>query len=124
MATARNKVTAEKKAAFLEAFKEKGSIFHAAPVAGISRKQVHAWINTDPAFAKAMAEHKYEAADALEDSLYERGMKSDTTAAIFWLKGARPEKYKDRVDATLKGDPKQPIVITSMTAVPPVEVKE
>ena len=111
----RPNVTAEKKAKFIEEFKKRGSIFHAAPAAGCSRRQVQRWRETDPAFALAMHDANYEAADALEDSLYERGMKSDTTAAIFWLKGNRPEKYRERVDNTHRGDPQAPIQFIRMT---------
>lgn len=34
----------------------------------------------------------------------------DTTACIFWLKNRQRDKWRDRVDQTLSGDPENPIV--------------
>jgi hypothetical protein len=57
--------------------------------------------------------------DALETSLYERAMRSDTVAAIFLLKGARPHVYRDRHEVTGKeGGPLITMVIPEECDVP------
>lgn len=111
---ARNR-TAEKKAAFLEALAAKGSATHAAHAAGIGRRTAYDWKVADEEFAAEWKASIDSAIEELERALYERGkgwreqeigedgipfdvgpVKYDTTAAIFWLKGHAPEKYKER----------------------------
>ena len=48
-----------------------------------------------------------EAGDALEDKLMDLAHEGNVTAAIFLLKGARPQKYKDRNELSFQwdGDP-------------------
>ena len=43
-----------------------------------------------------------EAGDALEDKLNELAHEGNVTAAIFLLKGLRPQKYKDRTETSFK----------------------
>ena len=45
-----------------------------------------------------------EAADALEDKLNDLAHEGNVTAAIFLLKGLRPEKYRDRSAMTVEWD--------------------
>lgn len=70
-----------------------------------------------------MADAREDAVEALEDSLYERGLAGDNVAAIFWLKGAKPEKYREQVAVRHGGDPTNPapIRIQTITAVAPPE---
>lgn len=105
--------TAEKKQAFLAALQAKGSVYHACKTGGIGRTTAYRWREEDADFARGWDEAKEDAADNLEQSLYERGMTSDTTAAIFWLKGNRPEKFKDRVTAEHTGKDGGPIEFTN-----------
>jgi hypothetical protein len=97
MVTARNKATAEKKRAFLAAFATCGTIFHAAHAAEIDRVTVYRWRGADPEFVTAMDNARETSTDVLEDSLYQRAVKGDTTAAIFLLKGRRRDVYGDKV---------------------------
>ncbi len=111
-----------KKAAFIAAFKERGAVCHACETAKVSRATVYRWREDDDDFAQAWEDVKDAAVEILEKSLYERGIgweedvfdkngrhtgtrkRHDTTAAIFWLKGARPHKYRERrhVEAEVK----------------------
>lgn len=90
-----NNHTVEKRDAFIVALQEKGSVYHASQAVGIARCTAYQWRKRFPGFAKDWDAAIEDAADTLEASLYERGMIKDTTAAIFWLKGHRPEKYRE-----------------------------
>lgn len=89
--------TSKKRESFLNALREKGSVYHAAKSINVGRRTVYTWRKQLPGFAKEWDAAIEDAADELEASLYERGMTKDTTAAIFWLKGHRPEKYRERL---------------------------
>jgi hypothetical protein len=58
----------------------------------------------DPAFKALIDAARLEACEGLEESVYDRAAKNDTTAAIFMLKAMKPETYGDRlrVDATTR----------------------
>lgn len=110
----RNRRTSLKKTAFLETLREKYSVYHACKAADIGRTTVYQWREADPDFAKAWDDAQDDAVDALEQSLFERAMGKDTVAAIFLLKGARPEKYKERVASELTGKNGGPIETSSI----------
>lgn len=101
--------TSRKKRAFLDALVGKFSVYHASKASGVGRSTVYKWREADPEFAQAWDDCQEDAVDALEQSLYERAKEKDTIAAIFLLKGARPEKYKDRVASELTGKNGGPI---------------
>lgn len=86
-----------KKSIFLEKFRENGTVYHAAKAAGIGRTAVYQWRDEDPEFAKAWEGCYRDCVEVMEQSLYKRGLAGDNTASIFWLKGADPDKYKERV---------------------------
>ena len=108
--------TAEKRAAFLEELRQKGSVYHAARTAGVGRRTVYTWRNNLPGFAQEWDNAIEDAADDLEASLYERGKAKDTVAAIFWLKGHRPEKYRETAHHILSGDKARPLSIKVITS--------
>jgi hypothetical protein len=85
-----------KKALFLEELRKHGTVYHAAQAADVGRRTVYQWREKDAEFAAAWSDAHEDALDALEESLYRRGITRDTTAAIFLLKGNRPEKFHDR----------------------------
>jgi hypothetical protein len=58
------------------------------------------WRRDDPAFNERVLEAREQGLDALEDALVTRGMKDDTTAAIFLLKSHRRETYGDRLNVS------------------------
>lgn len=90
-----NSVTVENKQRLISAYRERGTISHAAETVGVSRKCVHHYLNTDPVFAEAMADAREDSGDILESSVYERAFKSDLLA-MFYLKAYRP-KFRDKV---------------------------
>lgn len=109
------------KEAFVEALREKYSVYHAAHEAGIARSTAYLWRSQDPEFAAAWDEALEDAKDTLEQSLFERAVNGteepvfyqgacvgtvtrySDTAAIFLLKGARPEKYRERQEISGPG---------------------
>ncbi len=125
------KIPHHKKAAFLAAFAECGTITRAALAAKVDRTSHTRWLEADPEYAKAFADASDQAADKLEDEARRRAhdgllrMKfhqgepiidprtqkpyyefdySDTLL-IFLLKGARPTKFRENKDITSGGRP-------------------
>lgn len=83
---------------FLTLLSETGSVTAAAKGAGIARLTAYRERHADALFAQ-----KWEAAlelgiDALEDEARARALARSDLLLIFLLKGARPEKYRDRVE--------------------------
>lgn len=111
-------MTQAKKAAFLVAFEQVGTVLHAAAMAGIDRTTHYRWLE-DEEYAKAFAEAEDKAVEALEKEARRRAIegteepvfhngkivggirKYSDTLLIFLLKGARPQKYRERVDINL-----------------------
>lgn len=111
-----------KKAAFLKAYALTGNVSRAAEAAEVSRMAYYKWCEHDEDFKLAAEQAKQEAADNLEHYLFGRAAGAakkvrrtyavvkgkrllveeveeegpSDTAAIFLLKGLRPEKYKER----------------------------
>lgn len=113
------KSTAEKKAAFLQALEGSLNVGHAARLALIGRRTAYTWREEDEAFAAAWDAALETAIDALEQTLYERAMRSDTVAAIFLLKGNRGGKYRERHELTGKdGGPLVTVVLKEGEDVP------
>lgn len=112
----RNKVTADKKAAFLAALAETYTVTHAADAAGISRKTAYEWRKEDGDFAAAWDAAQERAVDALEQSVYQKAMAGDVTLSIFMLKGMRPVKYRDnaRIEHSGPGGGAIPLAVAGL----------
>lgn len=107
---------------FLEHFARLGMLTAAARAAGIASSKVHYWLRTDKVFAAAYAEAQEEAITAAEDELYRRAVhgvekpvyyKGEEVGRVtdysdqlltFFLKAARPEKYRERADVRVTGE--------------------
>lgn len=116
-----------KKRAFLAAYAECGTVTHAAEIAGISRRMVQYWKKDDPEFAEAFRVAEEKAADRLEQEARRRAIegvpqpvfykgrkvgtiqKYSNNLLMFLLKGARPEKYRERVTQEITGKNGGPI---------------
>jgi hypothetical protein len=90
--------TPEKEIALTAALHERPSYLSACRKANISRAAFYQWKQSDPAFAERIEAARNVGLDALEDALIARGLKNDTTAAIFMLKSHRREIYGDRLN--------------------------
>ena len=100
-----------RKKAFLEELRQRYSVYHACKEAGIGRTTVYAWRQEDEKFAKAWDAALADAADVLEASAYQRALEGDTTLTIFLLKGAKPDKYKERTSTELTGAGGKPLTV-------------
>jgi hypothetical protein len=106
----RDTETVEKKARFVVALRQKCSVFHAAQAAGVGRATVYRWRDDDTEFAAQWDDAIEDAVDALESSLYERALNgTDTTAAIFLLKGRRRPVFGDKASLEHTGKDGGPI---------------
>lgn len=120
-ASVTNEIQHAKKRAFLAAYAECGTITQAAEIANIDRCTHYEWIKTDPIYAKAFEvahqksierleqEARRRAVEGVEEPVYQGGKKvgvvrkySDTLL-IFLLKGAAPDKYRERVQTEHTG---------------------
>ncbi len=108
-----------KKRAFLAAYSKLGTVTHAADAAGIDRRSHSNWMHGDPKYREAFAsagemavqhlerEARRRAIEGTEKPVYQNGRLVGTireysdTLLIFLLKGARPERYRERVDMTV-----------------------
>lgn len=110
-----------KKRAFLAAYSQVANIGKAAIVADCARYSHYLWLRDDPGYAEAFRKAKELACDSLEDEavrrahegidkpVYQGGKKvgvvreySDTLL-IFLLKGAMPDKYRERISQEITG---------------------
>ena len=92
-----------RKQAFLDELRQRYSVYHACKAAGIGRTTVYAWRQDDDEFAKAWDAALADAVDVLEASAYQRALEGDTALTKFLLKGALPDKYKERTATELTG---------------------
>ena len=113
MAKSALKVQAQREA-LLQALSETANVQDSCRAAKVPRRTAYAWKAADPAFAKAWDEALDRGADALEDEAVRRAHQGvlrpvfqggkkvgdervySDQLLMFLLKGARPEKYKDR----------------------------
>jgi hypothetical protein len=101
--------TPEKRQAILAALRERPSFSAACRKAKISRFAFYSWRHDEPEFDADVLTAREEGLDALEDALVTRGLKNDTTAAIFMLKSHRREVYGDRQQIEHSGEIATPI---------------
>lgn len=113
--------TPEKEREFLAALAATCSVSQACEDADVSRRVVYEWRAADADFAARWDEAKRIGAEALEDEAMRRAArgvdepvfhqgaqvgtirKYSDTLAIFLLKGAMPEKYRDNAKLELAG---------------------
>ena len=103
------------KRAFIAAYAECGTITKAAEIAGIARQTHYDWSKSDPSYARACEAAYEQAGERLEEEARRRAVEGvekpvfyqgqqcgvvneySDTLLIFLLKGAKPEKYKERI---------------------------
>ena len=105
-----------KKDAFLAAYAELGNVTAAAKAAGCSRESHYLWMKEDKDYPDRFSAAHAEACDALESEarrravkgtrkpVFHKGVRCGTvreysdTLLIFLMKGAMPEKYRERLE--------------------------
>lgn len=86
---------------FIEALTLKGTVYHAAKAAGVSRQTVYRWREEDPEFAQLWEEAIENDVDEVESTIYHQAVGGNTLAAIFYLKAHRPI-YRDRLNIDIE----------------------
>lgn len=122
--------TPEKEIAFLAALAATCSVTRACEATGLGRRTAYEWRAADPSFAARWEEAKRIGAEALEDEAHRRAFegtdepvfykgdecgtvrKYSDTLAIFLLKGAMPDKYREKTSMELTGANGGPVQIS------------
>jgi hypothetical protein len=130
----RTKRTLKKEETFLEVLRQSANVSKACKAAGIGRTAAYEWAKNDSAFALAWDEALEEASDSLEEEARRRAVKGTTrpvyqggkkvgsiqeysdTLLIFLLKGARPQKYRERYEHSGPDGQAIPISIVEIAA--------
>ncbi len=105
------------KRAFLAAFRETGNVRLACEVAKVGRSSHYRWLEKDPEYREAFGVAREDAIDVLEAEAHRRAVEGIEEPAgwyrgvaggtvrrysdnllMFLLKGARPERYRERYD--------------------------
>ena len=115
----RIKLTPEKKNVFLSILRECGNVSHAAMNIGMARGYMYEVRAGDPDFAAAWDEAVESSLDDIEQALRKRAVEGvdrpvfyqgevcghvkefSDTAAIFLLKGRRPDVFRDRSESSV-----------------------
>ena len=124
------KIRSPKKRAFLAALAHTGNITEAADIAHISRSAHYQWLEADPVYAAASkdameqaaqrleAEARRRAVDGVEEPVFYQGKQCGVikrysdALLMFLLKGAKPDKYKERTSTELTGAGGKPLTVT------------
>lgn len=64
---------------------------------GFTSQSAYAELKRDPSFRALIDAARVAAKEGIEESLYERACRSDTTAGIFLLKAMDPDRYSERM---------------------------
>lgn len=91
------------KPAWLEAFGEYGTVYHACKAAGVGRSTVYRHRESDAEFAEAWAAAEEDVSDGLEQEAARRAKDGSDVLLIFLLKARRPQKYRDNSHVTHAG---------------------
>lgn len=87
----------EKKALFLQQFRQLGLINRAAESTGISREVVYQWRKNDPNFLREFEEANNDVTDILEETAFSRAVEKSDALLMFLLKARKPVKYRQDI---------------------------
>jgi len=100
----------ERKNLIMEAFLrtlESGATFDkSCQAAGTNRTTIWKWRKENPEFDEKVNEVLDSRTQAMEDSLYNSGMKGNVVAQIFWLKNRSGGRWKDKQEIEHSGEMK------------------
>ena len=66
----------------------------------MDRRTHYNWLKDDPWYVQGFQQAVIEVGDSLEDRLTEMAFDGNVTAAIFLLKGLKPQKFRERIEQT------------------------
>jgi AcrR family transcriptional regulator len=90
----------EAQTAFLKAFMEKGTIYHAARAANVGRRTVYEWMEKDSVFKELVEDAKSDYVELLEAEADRRGVEGVDKPVGFY-KGEATEHVKEYSDTLL-----------------------
>jgi hypothetical protein len=102
------KVSAERKAKFIDALARGAPPEAAARSIGVDRRTANRWKAADPGFAEQWREAQDRKIELIEAVLFRQAMGGDLGAICFFLRANRPEIYNRRQVIALGGDPDAP----------------
>jgi len=108
---ANNRFTAERKALFLEHFRDGLSLRQAAKKAGVSAQTVYDHITADTDFAEAYLRAQDVNTEMLESTLHEVARSGHVGALLAVLKQRRPTRWRETTRTELTGKDGSPIEI-------------
>jgi predicted transcriptional regulator len=73
---------------------------------GVSPTTITTWKQIHPEFLAAIKDSKEQADSLVVRALYQKALKGDTIAMIFWLKNRQPAKWREKqeIETTVMGD--------------------
>uniref|UniRef100_A0A6M3KNE7 Putative terminase small subunit n=1 Tax=viral metagenome TaxID=1070528 RepID=A0A6M3KNE7_9ZZZZ len=95
------------KKAFLSTYPDAFTVTEACKRVGIDRRSFYSWLENDAAFKTDFEYAKQAAVELLERACRTRATRAKSPSdlmAIFLLKGAAPDKYRERIDSRVSGD--------------------
>lgn len=95
------KLTPAKKDTFLLFLSQGNTATYAARAIGMTRQALYKHADNDAEFKKQWENAVEEGIDTLEDEAINRAKDSSDTLLIFMLKGARPDKYRERLEVNV-----------------------
>lgn len=108
------KATPEKLAKFCELIDAGSTVTDAAKGVGMSRFYVYELREKNAEFARAWASAEASRDERLEEEARRRALAGSDTLLIFLMKGAMPEKYRERYSAQIEGG----VTLQVVTGVP------
>ena len=123
------KIRNPRKRAFLAAVARTGNVTQAAEIAHIARSAHYQWLEADPVYVAAYedameqaaqrleAEAKRRAVEGVEEPVFYQGKQCGVirrysdSLLMFLLKGALPDKYKERTSTELTGAGGKPLTV-------------
>jgi len=84
---------------------------------GINKTTLYAWCNRYPELSNALKTTREEADSRVVESLYQKALRGDTIAMIFWLKNRQSAKWRDKqeVETTVHHDGKVTVSLEDVT---------
>lgn len=70
---------------------------------GINKTTLYAWCNKYPELSNALKTTREQADSRVVESLYQKALKGDTIAMIFWLKNRQSAKWRDKQEIEQSG---------------------
>lgn len=109
------KFGSNKKRAFLEALRGGARRGAAAESIGVSRETIRLHMHKDDGFRDAIDQAEMDANECVENALFNAAVGGNVTGCQVWLYNRMPERWKDRRNIRVGGDPENPIDLHTLS---------